>query len=385
MSFFDTQNPGIGGLDELTDSEILLVQSLNSLGDPNADRILFWDDSAGGYRFLTMGTNLTITGTTLDAAGGSSDITISTTTITGGTNTKVLYNNAGVVGEYTISGSGNVAMTTSPVFTTPNIGSATGSISGNAGTATALQTPRTIGGVSFDGSANITVATATGGFTVSGGNLVLGTNSLTMTGSLAATGARVTKGWFTDLESTNMPTVGGVAILTSLTAPQFTTIELGAASDTTLARVSAGVISVEGKTIVNLTDGGTFLADISVPDEAYGVGWNGSVEVPTKNAIYDKIETLSGATTYTYTAQTGTYSILTSDQVVNCTSGTFTATLPTAVGVTGKFYYIKNTGSGVITIATTSSQTIDGDTTFLLTQQYSSIKVLSNGANWIII
>lgn len=32
---------------------------------------------------------------------------------------------------------------------------------------------------------------------------------------------------------------------------------------------------------------------ISVPDEAYGVSWNGSLQTPTKNAIYDKIETLS--------------------------------------------------------------------------------------------
>lgn len=37
----------------------------------------------------------------------------------------------------------------------------------------------------------------------------------------------------------------------------------------------------------------TFTTDVSVPDEAYGVGWNGSVEVPTKNAVYDKIETLA--------------------------------------------------------------------------------------------
>jgi hypothetical protein len=39
--------------------------------------------------------------------------------------------------------------------------------------------------------------------------------------------------------------------------------------------------------------GGTYSGDISVPDEVYGVGWNGSLEVPTKNALYDKIETLS--------------------------------------------------------------------------------------------
>lgn len=85
--------------------------------------------------------------------------------------------------------------------------------------------------------------------TLGGGNLALGANSLTMTGSLAATGARVTKGWFTDLESTNMPTVGGTVILSSLTAPQFTTIELGHASDTTLSRSSAGVLAVEGTTV----------------------------------------------------------------------------------------------------------------------------------------
>lgn len=38
-----------------------------------------------------------------------------------------------------------------------------------------------------------------------------------------------------------------------------------------------------------------FSGDVSVPDEAYGAGWNGSLEVPTKNAIYDKIQTISSA------------------------------------------------------------------------------------------
>src|SRR3990167_7260341 len=37
----------------------------------------------------------------------------------------------------------------------------------------------------------------------------------------------------------------------------------------------------------------TFSNDISVPDEVYGVGWNGSLEVPTKNALYDKIENIT--------------------------------------------------------------------------------------------
>jgi hypothetical protein len=41
-----------------------------SLSDPNADKILFWDDSAGAVTWLTIGSNLSITGTTLDATGG---------------------------------------------------------------------------------------------------------------------------------------------------------------------------------------------------------------------------------------------------------------------------------------------------------------------------
>jgi hypothetical protein len=43
------------------------LAQIAALADPNADRILFWDDSAGAYTFLTVGTGLTITGTSLDA------------------------------------------------------------------------------------------------------------------------------------------------------------------------------------------------------------------------------------------------------------------------------------------------------------------------------
>ena len=32
---------------------------------------------------------------------------------------------------------------------------------------------------------------------------------------------------------------------------------------------------------------------VTVPDEAYGSGWNGFNEVPTKNAVFDKIEILA--------------------------------------------------------------------------------------------
>lgn len=43
--------------------------------------------------------------------------------------------------------------------------------------------------------------------------------------------------------------------------------------------------------------GDTMTGDLSVPDEAYGAWWNGSMEVPTKNAIYDKIQTITESDT----------------------------------------------------------------------------------------
>lgn len=52
-------------------------------------------------------------------------LTVATTAIASGTTARVLYDNAGVLGEYAISGTGSVAMTTSPSFTAPTISSGT--------------------------------------------------------------------------------------------------------------------------------------------------------------------------------------------------------------------------------------------------------------------
>jgi len=76
-----------------------------------------------------------------------------------------------------------------------------------------------------------------------------------------------------------------------------------------------------------------------------------------------------------------------SDELVNITSGTFSVTLPTAVGYT-KQYTVKNSGTGHITIATTSSQTIDDQVSgywVLAGSSYSSMTLRSDGANWIIV
>lgn len=68
------------------------------------------------------------------------------------------------------------------------------------------------------------------------------------------------------------------------------------------------------------------------------------------------------------------------DYVYLC-SGTMTLTLPDAT-LNTNLYTIKNVGTGVITINTTSSQTIDGSLTITLPVQYTSVDVESDGAAW---
>lgn len=68
----------------------------------------------------TTGNVLTSDGTnwlSSPPSGGGGGITIGTTTITSGTTTRVLFNNAGVVGEYTVTGTGNAVLSASPTLT----------------------------------------------------------------------------------------------------------------------------------------------------------------------------------------------------------------------------------------------------------------------------
>jgi hypothetical protein len=74
-----------------------------------------------------------------------------------------------------------------------------------------------------------------------------------------------------------------------------------------------------------------------------------------------------------------------STDYVYLVSGTTTITLPTAVGNTNR-YTVKRSGTGVVSIATTSSQTIDGSASpITINVQYVSIDLISNGTNWEII
>jgi hypothetical protein len=129
---------------------------------------------AGSY---SAGTGLTLTGTVFSVNYGTGSGTAAqgndsriTGALQAASNLSDLQNAATAannLGGASTTGTGGLVRATSPVLTTPNIGVATGSVSGssgsttgNAATATALQTARNINGVSFNGTANITVPAA---------------------------------------------------------------------------------------------------------------------------------------------------------------------------------------------------------------------------------
>ena len=105
----------------------------------------------------------------------------------------------------------------------------------------------------------------------------------------------------------------------------------------------------------------------AIPDPFTGMLW------------YDTDATGATATsTVNVTSVVATYTITADDVVIIC-NGTFTITLPSADGISGKMYWIKNVGTGLITLACLT--TIDD----VLTQpiaQYEAICVIANGQEW---
>jgi len=125
-----------------------------------------WNGTAIGLGYLaqggaTSGQVLSWNGTTWAPAAGGGGLTIGSTTITSGTTTRVLYNNGGVVGEYTISGTGNVAMTTSPIFTTPALGTpSSGTLTNCTGLPAAAVVAGTLGTGNFTITGNLATTRA---------------------------------------------------------------------------------------------------------------------------------------------------------------------------------------------------------------------------------
>ena len=94
----------------------------------------------------------------------------------------------------------------------------------------------------------------------------------------------------------------------------------------------------------------------------------------------DTGDTGPAADTQAITSQVSTYAAAATDATILC-SGTFTVTLPTAVGIPGKFFRVKNTGTGTVTV--TSPQNLDTASTVEIGALESLLFVSDGTQYWI--
>lgn len=149
--------------------------AFNALSPMTTGGDLIYGGAAGAATRLANGSAgqvLTSNGTTLAPSWQtpSTGLTVGTTTIASGTTTRILYDNAGVLGEYTITGTGTVAvMQTGASLITPALGVASG-------------TSLALGGATIG-----TDAFAVNGSTTHNGNFSIVSASLILSGNISAT------------------------------------------------------------------------------------------------------------------------------------------------------------------------------------------------------
>ena len=173
----------------------------------------------------------------------------------------------------------------------------------------------------------------------------------------------------------------GIATGANATAANFNAAFASKSSANTLAEVQTNEKQVVIKEI----------STPSTPASGYG-----SVYFKTDGELYVKNDAgtesqvsnqTSGSGILAVSSKTTTYTAATSDDLllVSGASASWTLTLFTAVGNTGKVLKIKrtdNTIANTVTVDGNGSETIDGSTTVVLCLKYQDLEIVSDGTNW---
>lgn len=105
---------------------------------------------------MAIGVELAAVGVELIPGIAAADnITIGTSTITSGTSGRILYDNAGVIGEKTVTGTGSVVLANTPTLITPVLGVATGTSLALGGATIGANAMAVTGTASFGGKVTV--------------------------------------------------------------------------------------------------------------------------------------------------------------------------------------------------------------------------------------
>jgi hypothetical protein len=186
-------------------------------------------------------------GSTCTINASATSITVGSTAVTGGVSARVLFDSAGALGEYAISGSGSVAMTNSPVFVTPTLGAAVG-------------TSLALGGATI-GSNALAVTGAETITSASAAALAIGANAATNPAFQVDTS---TASQAAGLKITGAAT-GGTVALAAIDSGSSTNLSINAKGPGTIAigNVSTGAVTITPSMTLSaaLTYGGVTLSN----------------------------------------------------------------------------------------------------------------------------
>jgi hypothetical protein len=250
-----------------------------SATDPTADRAIVFPDQNGT---VIVSGNASIVNADINASAAIVDTKLATIVTAG----KV--SNSSTTAASAVVANAIVARDSSGNF---SAGTITAALTGTASSATALATARTIQGVSFDGTANITVATAGSGISVTG-------TAIANTGVLSVNG---NAGAITNIAATNavqsftVAQRGTVSALGAVSAGT-TTLDLATANNFSLSLPAGGTVTLANPS--NQTAGQSGVVTITqnsgtAATVAYGGNWKFQGGAPSVSTTLSSVNVIA--------------------------------------------------------------------------------------------